>query len=97
MNMVRFPARERDFSILQSVQKSCAAQQVTGAISPGVKRQGRETNHSPPNVEVKNKRGYIFVSTCAPMERTVATAPSPLPVKYSALVKLYKFLKTGWS
>jgi hypothetical protein len=36
-------------------------QWVPGAISPGVKRQGREADHSPPSsAEVKNVWSYTF-------------------------------------
>jgi hypothetical protein len=58
--LVRFPARERDFSLFHNVQTDCGAHPVchpmgTGGFFPGVKRQGRETDHSPsPNAKVKN-------------------------------------------
>jgi hypothetical protein len=46
-------------------------QRVPGALSLGVKRPGRETNHSPPpNAEVKNvrrytsTRHYVFMAWC---------------------------------
>jgi hypothetical protein len=48
---VRVPVRSRIFSMssrsaLESTQ--LPIQCVPGALSPGVKRQGREANHSPP-------------------------------------------------
>jgi len=36
---------------------------ATGALTPGVKRQGREANHLPPSsAEVKNGCSYTFIS-----------------------------------
>jgi hypothetical protein len=71
--------------------------QVTGALFPGGKRQGHETDHSQSNVEVKNKRSDTFISPRAFLSCTGITAPLHLSVKYTALIKLHKFLKTGRS
>jgi hypothetical protein len=50
----------QEFSLLQVVHTGSGAQPtsypmgITGALSPGVKRQGREADHSPPtSAEVK--------------------------------------------
>jgi hypothetical protein len=55
---VRFPAGARDFSILHSVHTGSGAHPASypmGDLSLGVKRPGRETNHSYlPDAEVKN-------------------------------------------
>jgi hypothetical protein len=56
---VSIPCRGKDFSILRSVQTGSGAQpliqRLPGALSPSVKRSGREADHSPPsNAEVKN-------------------------------------------
>jgi hypothetical protein len=37
-------------------------QWVSGALSPGVKRQGREADHSPPNI-AEVKKMWIYTST----------------------------------
>jgi hypothetical protein len=56
---VRFPARAGNFSLRHSVQvgsgaQSASFQWVPGALTLGVKRPGREADHSPPfSVEVK--------------------------------------------
>jgi hypothetical protein len=50
----------RDFSLLRSIQTGSGAHLAsypmgTGALSPGVKRPGRETDHSSPlSAEVEN-------------------------------------------
>jgi hypothetical protein len=57
---VRFPAGTRDFSLHHSVKTGSGVTQlpiqwVPGALSPGVKRPGREADDSPPSsTEVKN-------------------------------------------
>jgi hypothetical protein len=58
MTRVQFPAVQ-DFSLLHSVQADFGThpplQWVTGPLSPGVNRQKREFNQSPPSsAEVKN-------------------------------------------
>jgi hypothetical protein len=59
---VRFSARARDFSLLRSVKTGSGAHPAsypkgTGALSPGVKRAGRETDYSfPSSADVKNGR-----------------------------------------
>jgi hypothetical protein len=64
MNGVRFPAGTGNFSLHHSVQTVLGPtqppiQQVPGALSLGVKRPGREADHSPPtSVEVKNAWRY---------------------------------------
>jgi hypothetical protein len=56
---LRFPAGQI-FSLLHSVQTGSGAHPEsypmgTGALSPGVKRPGREADHSPPSsADVKN-------------------------------------------
>lgn len=58
---IRFPAKKRDFSLLQIVQTEFGAQKtafLTGIeeISPQVNRSGRENNQlSSPGAEGKNK------------------------------------------
>jgi hypothetical protein len=57
---VLFPAGTKAFSLLHSVQTDSGAHQppiqwIKGAVTPGVKRQGRGADHSPPySAEVKN-------------------------------------------
>jgi hypothetical protein len=57
---VRFPAGAIDFSLLHVVQTGSGADPAsypmgTGALSPGVRRPGREADHSSlSNAEVKN-------------------------------------------
>jgi hypothetical protein len=59
MTGVRLPAVQ-DFSLCHSVQTGSGAYPIpypvgTGVLSSGVKRPGREANHSPPSTaEVKN-------------------------------------------
>ena len=57
----------RDFSLLENVQTLSEARpyfyKVTGAVFPGLKQPGRETDHSPlSNAEVKNKSSYSVTS-----------------------------------
>jgi hypothetical protein len=56
-------AAARDFSRLHSVETGptqTPLQWVSGSISPGAKRQGREADHSPPSsVEVENVEAII--------------------------------------
>jgi hypothetical protein len=60
----RYPAEEREFPLLYSTASRPALgpsqsriQWLPGALSSGVKRQGREADHSPPSsAEVKNGR-----------------------------------------
>jgi hypothetical protein len=57
---VRFPIGESDFSVLHNVQTGSGAHPAsytagTGAVSPGIKRQGREADHSVPSrSKIKN-------------------------------------------
>jgi hypothetical protein len=57
---VHFPARARNFSLLNSMQTGSGVHPAyyimgTGVISPGVKGQGRKADHSPPpSAEVNN-------------------------------------------
>jgi hypothetical protein len=66
-----FESREgQDFSPLHVVQTGSGAHQpiqwVPGALSPGVKRPGREADHSPPtSAAVKNTWIYTSTSTYA--------------------------------
>jgi hypothetical protein len=52
--------QDQEFSLLHAVQTSSGVESTsysmgTGALSPGVKRPGREVDHSPPaSAEVKN-------------------------------------------
>jgi hypothetical protein len=46
---VRFPAGVSDFSVLHSVQTGAGAHPAPRALSPGLKRPGREADHSPPS------------------------------------------------
>jgi hypothetical protein len=61
---VRFPAGARNFSLHHRVQNGSGDTQppiqwVPGALSLGVKRPGREADHSPPSsAEVKNAWSY---------------------------------------
>jgi hypothetical protein len=61
---VRFPVGARNFSLHHCVQNCSGAHQppiqwVPGALPLGVKRPGRETDHSPPSsAEVKNEWSY---------------------------------------
>jgi hypothetical protein len=62
--MVRFPAAAGNFSLHHRVQTGSGALQppiqwVSGTLSLGVKRPGREADHSPPSsAEVKNAWSY---------------------------------------
>jgi hypothetical protein len=57
---VRFLVGERDYSLLHNIQTSFGTHPTsytisTGAVSPGVKQQRHEADHSPPSsTEVKN-------------------------------------------
>jgi hypothetical protein len=57
---IRFPAGVRHFSLLYSIQTDSGAHSAScpvgnGGSFPGVKRPGREADHSPPSsAEVKN-------------------------------------------
>jgi hypothetical protein len=59
LSRVRFPAEAGNFSIHHRIQNGSGAHPAsypigTGALSVGVKRPGREADHSPPsNAEVK--------------------------------------------
>jgi hypothetical protein len=72
---VRFFAGARDFSLLHSVQTGSGVHPAsypngTVGFSPGVKRQGREADHSPPSsAEVKNGGAipplpYVYMVWC---------------------------------
>jgi hypothetical protein len=57
--VVSFLARARDFSLLHRGQTGSGAHSAsypmgTGGDSRGIKRPGREANHSPSSAEVKN-------------------------------------------
>jgi hypothetical protein len=64
VSRVRFPAGDGNFSLHHRVQNGSGAHpasytMVLGDLSLGVKRPGREANHSPPSsVEVKNEWSY---------------------------------------
>jgi hypothetical protein len=73
MGCFRFPGEATNFSPLRSVQTGREAHPAsyspdTGALSPGVKRLGREAAHSPPpSGEVKNDTStspYSFIVSC---------------------------------
>jgi hypothetical protein len=61
---VRFPTGAGNFSVHHRVQTGSGAHTAycpmgTGVLSPGVKRPGCETGHSPPSsAEVKNTWSY---------------------------------------
>jgi hypothetical protein len=60
---VRFPARDGNFYLLHRVQNGSGPTQppvqwVQGALSSGVKRPGREADHSSPSAKVKNAWRY---------------------------------------
>jgi hypothetical protein len=61
---VRFPGGVREFSLLHSVQTDSKDHPASYAMGfggsfPGLKRQGREADHSPSSAEVK-KSGAIL-------------------------------------
>jgi hypothetical protein len=76
---VRFPAGAGNFSLHHRVQNGSGATQppiqwVPEDLSLGVKRPGREADHSPPSsAEVKNAWSYISTSPI----RTETTLPLP--------------------
>jgi hypothetical protein len=57
-------------------------QWVPGAVSPGVKRPGRESDHSPPPVQRSRRRGaisppqYVFIAWCLVKHRENSTLGS---------------------
>jgi hypothetical protein len=65
---VRFPAGARNFSLHHRVQNGSGAHSdsysmwVPGALSLGVKRTGRETDHSPPS-RAQVKYAWSYIST----------------------------------
>jgi hypothetical protein len=60
---VPVPSGAGSFSIHHRVQTGSGTQRVPGALSLGVKRPGREADHSPPSsAEVKNGWSYTFTS-----------------------------------
>jgi hypothetical protein len=73
---VRFPSEAGNFSIHHRVQNGLgptqlAIQLVPGALSLGVKRPGREADHSPPSsaeveecVELYLHSQYVFMAWC---------------------------------
>jgi hypothetical protein len=69
---VRFPAESGNFSLHHRVQPTQPPiQRVPGTVSLGVKRQGREADHSPPSsAGVKNAWSYtstpqyVFMAWC---------------------------------
>jgi hypothetical protein len=73
---VRFPAGAGNFSLHHRIQNGSGAypasyQWVPGALSLGIKRPGREADHSPPSsAEVKNAWSYnstpkyVFMAWC---------------------------------
>jgi hypothetical protein len=59
-----------EFSLLHVVQTGSGVHPTsypmgTGALSPGVKRPGRESDHSPTSAEVKKMWLYTSTSPCA--------------------------------
>jgi hypothetical protein len=80
---VRFPAGAGNFSLHYCVQNGSGAHPTsypmgTGALSLGVKRLGREADHSPPSsAEVKNAWSYtstpqyVFMAWCLVKQLTV--------------------------
>jgi hypothetical protein len=78
---VRVPVGSRIFSkssrlALRSTQPP--VQWVPGALSPGVKRPGREADHSPPT-SAEVKKTWIYTST-PPYAFTATTLPFTLPM-----------------
>jgi hypothetical protein len=63
---VRVPVGSRIFSSLRRLDRLCGPpnpiQWVPGALSPGVKLQGREADHSPP-ASAEMKKIWIYTST----------------------------------
>jgi hypothetical protein len=64
---VLLPSGARNISLLYSAQTGsgaiCPYEVGTGALSPGIKRPGRETDHSLlSGTKFKIARNYIFVS-----------------------------------
>jgi hypothetical protein len=63
---VRFPAGAGNFSLHHRDQNGCGAYPAsypvgTGTLSLGIKRPGREADHSPPSgAEIKNAWSYTF-------------------------------------
>jgi hypothetical protein len=58
----RTEERDQKFSLLHIVQTGSGVHPTSYKMGPGVKRQGREADHSPPtSAEVKNM--WIYTST----------------------------------
>jgi hypothetical protein len=58
---VRFPA-EQDFSLRRNFQTGCGAHPVSDPMGTGVKRPGREPNHSPLS-SAEGKNAWSYAST----------------------------------
>jgi hypothetical protein len=90
---VRFPAGAGNFSLHHRVQNGPGPTQpptqwVPGALSLGVKRPGREVDHSPPSsAEVKNAWSYIstpqyaFMAWCSVKGTGTPLSYFPSPAK----------------
>jgi hypothetical protein len=60
------PGRVKDYSLLNVVQTGSEAQPAsypmdTGTLSPGVRRPGRETDHSPPTSAKVKKNVDLYI------------------------------------
>jgi hypothetical protein len=91
---IRFPARARNFSLLHRGQTGCGFQPVSypvgsGGSFPGVKRPGREADHSPPSsAEVKNAWRYTSTPWRGAYLSKGTTLPLLLPYHHHYEVKL---------
>jgi hypothetical protein len=77
---IRYPARARDFTFLQNIQCSPAAQNpsrwVQPHLAPGMKRPGRETENPPPTgTEIVDELIYRLLFLCVFMFCTGTTVP----------------------
>jgi hypothetical protein len=84
---VRIQAGARHFSLLQNVHTGSEAHSTaysvgTGSFLPGVKRPGREPDHSSSSAEVKNQWNYISTPLHAFIDLTGAILAIYLHVNY---------------
>jgi hypothetical protein len=88
IHTVCYPARARNYRLLEGVQTGSGAHPAsypmgTGALSPGVKRPSREAEHSSLfSAEVKNGWSYTSTPHTSSLGGTELNHGTNLPLRY---------------
>jgi hypothetical protein len=84
------PTGAINFSLLRNVQTGSGAQPASYSVGIGVKRPGRDVDHSPPNAEVRMRGAMLLLPLYAFMAWTgipflLVLLPSTLTLRNSFL------------